>query len=135
MIKLMKRNDSYSLIGRKYGELLVLRDTVRRTLKGLPIYECQCSYGKITFVNSNHLRTGHTKSCESTVHRIKNIVSKRLGKLFVVSFDQITNGRTYWNCICDCGNKHVVDGQRLRLGQTKSCGCINKINQIINVKK
>lgn len=31
--------------------------------------------------------------------------------------------KTYWNCICKCGNLHVTEGQSLRSGTTKSCGC------------
>ena len=31
-----------------------------------------------------------------------------------------------WNCLCDCGNKCVLNGARIRSGNTKSCGCINK---------
>lgn len=27
-------------------------------------------------------------------------------------------------CQCDCGNKHVVETQRLQSGNTKSCGCL-----------
>lgn len=29
-----------------------------------------------------------------------------------------------WNCLCECGNFCVVDGQKLRSGKTKSCGCL-----------
>ena len=34
------------------------------------------------------------------------------------------NGKTYhWKCECECGNIAIVDGTRLRSGNTKSCGC------------
>ena len=37
----------------------------------------------------------------------------------------------YWNCTClKCGRKNIiVFGDYLRNGDTKSCGCINSINE------
>lgn len=29
----------------------------------------------------------------------------------------------FWNCVCDCGTKIVVNGYDLRRGHVKSCGC------------
>jgi hypothetical protein len=29
-----------------------------------------------------------------------------------------------WRCRCDCGTERVVNGQNLRTGQSKSCGCL-----------
>lgn len=31
-----------------------------------------------------------------------------------------------WECICECGTKKLLDGQDLRAGKVKSCGCLNK---------
>lgn len=36
------------------------------------------------------------------------------------------NGRTYWRCQCDCGNKIIISSCNLRTGNTKSCGCYRK---------
>lgn len=32
-------------------------------------------------------------------------------------------GRTIWDCVCECGTRRHVEGQSLREGKTKSCGC------------
>ncbi len=33
--------------------------------------------------------------------------------------------RVKWHCVCDCGSEPIVDGDRLRSGKTKSCGCLS----------
>lgn len=51
-----------------------------------------------------------------------NLTGMRYGKLTCVSsFSK--NKKTYWNCICDCGNKTIVYSGHLKNGHTKSCGC------------
>lgn len=49
------------------------------------------------------------------------------GRLKVLSYSHTIKGRgTFWDCICDCGNKHLVNSARLRNGNTQSCGCLGK---------
>jgi len=31
-----------------------------------------------------------------------------------------------WLCRCECGRKSIVRGSLLRMGKTKSCGCLNR---------
>lgn len=38
------------------------------------------------------------------------------------------NGRPYWKCKCDCGRIFSASGISLRNGNTKSCGCLAKID-------
>lgn len=53
-----------------------------------------------------------------------DITGQRFGKLLVISCAGKIDGRHYfWNCKCDCGNDTVIEGSRLRSGNTKSCGC------------
>lgn len=53
------------------------------------------------------------------------LVGKRFGRLVVLSKER-HNGRTKWNCQCDCGTIKSVIGSSLVLGHTKSCGCLIK---------
>ena len=39
-----------------------------------------------------------------------------------------------WFCECACGRFKVVDGRRLRLGETKSCGCLNTTHNGSNTR-
>jgi hypothetical protein len=36
------------------------------------------------------------------------------------------HGNIYWRCLCDCGRLLNVDGNHLRSGVLKSCGCYKK---------
>lgn len=59
--------------------------------------------------------------------KLKDLTGQRFGRLLVVSRAGITtDGKAVWLCLCDCGTSHEVSGRRLRLGQTKSCGCLNR---------
>jgi hypothetical protein len=33
-----------------------------------------------------------------------------------------------WLCVCDCGGTTIVDGNKLRRGKVKSCGCFRRTN-------
>lgn len=65
----------------------------------------------------------------------QNIVDKtgeRYGRLKVISMSDKRSGRkTFWNCICDCGNEKVVRSDSL--GSIRSCGCLKKEQDIINL--
>ena len=55
-----------------------------------------------------------------------DLVGKRFGKLLVIQRHDIRgdSGQIKWECVCDCGNKHIVTGESLRSGKSKSCGCL-----------
>ncbi|TDM41832.1 hypothetical protein ETI10_01730 [Macrococcoides goetzii] len=65
----------------------------------------------------------------------ENIVDKtgeRHGRLTVLSLSDKRSGRkTYWNCICDCGNEKVVRSDSLKV--TQSCGCLKREQDMINL--
>lgn len=56
-----------------------------------------------------------------------NLVGKKFSRLLVLEFSHIkgsNRNRSYWKCLCDCGNTKIVRGSSLKEGSTKSCGCI-----------
>lgn len=61
-------------------------------------------------------------------------VGKKYNKLLVLHYSYTKNGRVFWNCLCDCGNKTVVAAGAL--SKTKSCGCLpNKVRENLLGKK
>ncbi|GAW98093.1 AP2 domain-containing protein [Secundilactobacillus mixtipabuli] len=57
-----------------------------------------------------------------------DLTNQRFGRLVVTKYygNNAANSNAMWLCQCDCGNKTVVDGVRLRSGITKSCGCLRR---------
>lgn len=51
---------------------------------------------------------------------------EKYGRLTVIRRVENHGQYTYWECICDCGNKTYVTGRSLTSGHTKSCGCLQR---------
>lgn len=54
-----------------------------------------------------------------------DLSGKRFGRLTVIERSSEIGSIVKWLCRCDCGNYTTVASQPLRLGQTKSCGCLH----------
>jgi len=58
---------------------------------------------------------------------INDIVGQKFGRLTVIEDSGKRRHRgTIWRCKCSCGNIHNVRHDRLKSGNTKSCGCLRK---------
>ena len=69
---------------------------------------------------------------EIPVGKAKNIIGKRYGRLTVLyrtnipdTVKPVAKPKTYWKCLCDCGNTVVVSTSGLTTG-TQSCGCLSR---------
>lgn len=58
--------------------------------------------------------------------KLIDLTGKRFGRLLVLSKAETRKGQTFWNCKCDCGNIVAVNAYSLKIGETKSCGCLQK---------
>lgn len=120
-----KKND---LTNKKFGRLTPLYVSGRSKNKTL-IWHCACDCGNETDVFSTNLRSGKTTSCGCLQKEkvSKDIIGQKFGYLTVLSQEGKTkNGQLKWKCKCDCGTIIVVEGTKLRSGNTKSCGCFQK---------
>jgi len=54
------------------------------------------------------------------------LTGKKFGRWTVLGFAYVKSKKTYWECLCDCGNKCVIVVCSLTGGKTKSCGCFQK---------
>lgn len=57
----------------------------------------------------------------------KNLVGQKIGHWTVLrKVENDSRGNSQWLCRCECGKEKVVRGQRLRNGESTSCGCKRK---------
>lgn len=65
-----------------------------------------------------------------------NLEGKKFGRLKVLSrsIEKGNRRQVKWDCICDCGSKHLVTGESLRSGKSKSCGCLLRESRYIKNK-
>lgn len=54
---------------------------------------------------------------------VKNLIGFTTGKLTVIEFSHLAR-RSYWKCLCECGNTVVKPQDKLTSGEVKSCGCL-----------
>lgn len=59
----MKDNQLKNLVGRQFGELIVLKRNPVNSKSGNARWDCKCSCGNIATVIGSKLRSGATKSC------------------------------------------------------------------------
>lgn len=57
---------------------------------------------------------------------IEDLTNKKFGRWTVLERAPNKNGAVYWKCKCDCGAIKEVKGSNLRLGNSKSCGCLSR---------
>lgn len=116
-----------NLTGKVFGELTVLKQEPSRN--GRTRWLCQCSCGNQKVVNAHELKSGRTKCCGNSCHKVgRNIVNlegKRFGRLTALYPTSRRNKKmsVYWHCRCDCGNELEVTESGLMSGNYKSCGC------------
>lgn len=60
------------------------------------------------------------------INRVKDLTGKRFGRLTVIGIDDRDTRKTFWNCVCDCGNIKAVRSDSLQSGRILSCGCLKK---------
>ena len=136
---LHKEKISKDLKDKRFGKLIVLEKTIKRTKDRNIIWKCQCDCGNFCEVSTNNLIQGYTKSCGCLVketmnnqsYALKDISGQRFGKLVALKPTNQRNkqGHVVWECKCDCGNITYADGVYLRQGDILSCGCLKSIGE------
>lgn len=98
-------------------------------------WNCRCICGNTKIVDGVNLKNGHVKSCGCVNFRLyrglKDLTGQKFGMLTVTNehesrVNDSGKRRTYWKCICDCGNEKYIEASCLKKGNTVSCGCKKK---------
>lgn len=116
------------ITGNIYGNVTVL-ETNGKNSSGNMTWRCKCSCGKEFISTSYNLRKGKILSCEGCKKRI-NEVGNKYGLLTVNKLvGSNTEGRSIWECSCECGSTINVLGKLLRNGDVQSCGCTKSFGE------
>lgn len=118
------------IVGKEFGKLTVLL-VFYKSERREAYTRCACSCGKVVDVLAGSVKYGKTKSCgclrvTNGHNRLEDISGNRYGRLVSISFSHRKANRTFWKCLCDCGNEALAEYSHLVTGRTKSCGCIKK---------
>lgn len=133
----------YDLIGQKFGKLTVVEKTGDRTKDGQIIWKCVCdcseSNNSIIYAYTNELLSGRKKSCGCELkHKYEDLTGQTFGRLTVLNIAGRDDKRRtiIWRCICSCDehNEVYVSSEKLKSGNTSSCGCLSKEILINNNK-
>lgn len=57
--------------------------------------------------------------------RPEDYIGKKFGRLTIENLN-VKNGKSYANCLCDCGVRKNIRINDIKNGRTASCGCFNK---------
>lgn len=125
----MKRyppNEYY--IGKKFNMLTCLEYSHNVCGKGR-FFKFRCDCGNEITALIGRVKNGSPKSC-GCLQRInirkatfKDLTGQKFNYLTVLEYAGRKNSRTMWKCLCECGNITIVDGNSLKSGNTKACGC------------
>ena len=110
------------LEGQRFGHLTVLKKLDERENRYV-VWLCRCDCGNEIKVNTRHLMRGTVKDCgcipQNSSRRgpvAEDLTGRRFGKLVAVKKLESKNGRTRWECRCDCGNMHISTAHSLKAG-------------------
>lgn len=119
------------ITGQTFGRLTVVR-RAENTPTGHARWVCSCACGRQgKVVLSTSLVGGRSLSCGCNRGRkAENLIGQTFGRLTVTGqaepLTRYLRPKLQWFCVCQCGREVVVVGERLRSGNTKSCGCISR---------
>jgi hypothetical protein len=65
------------------------------------------------------------------MHALMDLTGRTFGRLTVIERGpRVSRSQATWVCFCSCGTTRTrpIQGQRLRSGDTTSCGCVRREN-------
>lgn len=119
--------------GDQYGHWTVVEEVNKNNKR---YWQCKCICGNEKVVIQSALVSGKSKSCgcKKESRSVVDLTGKVFGRLTVNRLSHKENKRSVWNCKCECGNHIQVKGSYLTQGEVRSCGCLKREVNNINLK-
>lgn len=129
------KESAIDLVEQRFGRLVVVEKTNKRTAAGEVIWLCKCDCNNYKKVSSGALKSHRVKSCgclnkeliaERGKRSFNDLSGQRFGLLVVVKriAQRLKTGNARFLCKCDCGNLTEVSSNNLLSKGVKSCGCL-----------
>ena len=125
----LKKRADYT--GQKFGKLTITKMLYDYKGSQRTYCECKCDCGNTTIATIDSLKKKglHSCGCEK-----RNIIIKNCGRdIDGQKFGRLTILETLWDkspvkvrCLCDCGNKVILNKNDVQSGHTQSCGCLHR---------
>lgn len=117
--------------GQRFGKLTAIEPIKK---DGKTVWRCLCDCSNVSFFGGGVLRSGNNKSCGCLAR--DHLEGQKYHRLTVVKeLSGRNDGSILWECLCDCGTIVHVNTKKLKSGNTKSCGCLQKDKARINAPK
>lgn len=118
-----------NITGQQFGKLTAVRFLFRE--RSQTFWECVCECGNLSRVCLNNLHSGAIKSCgcgqfSGGRKRVNDLSGHTFGRLTVIGINEEESNpiRLKWRCKCLCGKETSKRSSDLRMGRSRSCGCI-----------
>ncbi|BAZ18940.1 bacteriophage protein homolog (plasmid) [Calothrix sp. NIES-4071] len=114
--------------GQKFGRLECISLSEPAQVGRVTYWKCKCDCGNLIDANIALVVRGSTRSCGCLRSSFKDYTGERFGRLECISPSEPkrVNGKTYWQCRCDCGNIRDFQIANVVSGSTNSCGCYKR---------
>lgn len=92
-------------------------------------WNCTCDCGNKMILTSAALKKYHHHCKECTISwKIKDLTNKKFGRITVISLfkSSYVSKEALWNCVCDCGNKLILNSSTLKRGLNPCIKCRKK---------
>ena len=119
------------LSGKKFGRLTAVR-AVGRKKDGSVLWLCECECSNKVITLGYSLKRLESKSCGCynievcKSRNFKDLTGQVFGRLTVVRRVENRGNKSYYECLCSCGNTVIVRGTHLKSGLIQSCKCLQK---------
>lgn len=125
-----------NLKNRKFERLLVIKKApkpISKLHRKDQFWLCRCDCGEEVIVAADKLKSKMIKSCGCLLaEQVVEMTGNKYGKLTVLERAPAPEHKSeerkkqyHFLCQCDCGNTFIANGNSLRMGSTKSCGCLS----------
>lgn len=118
-----------SLVGQRFGHLIVIEKLDKYSKKHGWQYKCLCDCGNLEpiFTWHQYLMSGYPQSCGCSSTNMIDLTNQKFGMLTALELvsEKTASRGLIWKCECECGKKINVPSKFLLSGECISCGTHN----------